>query len=102
MAHAQHVTGAALLGPDRLDRVLDASVAEVPQKGVSRAQRQKRQSRNIASNRLGKEAVDHFVRRSIASNGGEPSDSASISIPSDFGSLSGGSSCCHFHFDTSV
>src|SRR5579859_6983061 len=90
---AQHIAGAATTGQERLDRVLNPTVAEVAQEGIAGSEWQERQCRAIAMERLGVQAVHNFVGSSVAADSDKFADTACIGLARNLCCFSGSPGC---------
>jgi hypothetical protein len=66
-----------------------AAVAEITEKGIPGAERQKTKLRSFIANGLGKQAVHDFVRGSVTADCDEISGASFISIARDLGRVPG-------------
>lgn len=87
------------MGKQRLKRVFDATIAEVAQKRVACAQRQKRQTGALTAEGLRKEAVHDLVGSAITADCDKVSDAARKGRACNFGRISGGASLGDLNFE---
>jgi hypothetical protein len=85
----QHVAGPGSSRQQGCNGILDALIAEVPLKGVARAQRQKGERGRFSVRAQRKNPVHNLVGGAIAAHGDESAITLSICVARDFRSLMG-------------
>src|SRR4051794_25743698 len=88
VAHAHHVAGPALARDQRVDRMFNASVAEIAEERVARTQGQERQCGRLLAQSQREQAIHHLVGSTITPHGDEVPGTTAVSITGNLRSLS--------------